>query len=125
VASLIIDPDDLGDAPVITEPFIDRDTLPRDGVTIATVRARVIGQGIVRVSTSMSLDGRPNNSGNAFSNDVVLLDDDGDGVFENNTNITAREGAATGTYVVSIKAESSVNGLRRATMIDFGELTVE
>jgi hypothetical protein len=125
LASLLIDPDDLGDAPVITEPFIDRDTIPRDGVTVAAVRARVSGEGIIRVSTSMALDGRPNNSGNSFSNDVVLLDDDGDGVFENNTDITARELATTGTYVVSIKAESSVNGLRRATMVDFAEITVE
>lgn len=113
----------VGDAPTITAPTLSALELPRDGVTALTLSAGVQGQGIVRVSSAMLFGGLRDTSGNSLNAEVVLSDDDGDGVFSS-AAITANPGTVLGVREVRVKAESSVGGRRRASAVDFARLNV-
>lgn len=130
LASMKLDPTNVGDAPSITSPTVDRATLPRDGTTTATIRASVSGAGIVRVTSATLRDGRRDTASNCLAGEVVMLDDGmngdataGDGVFTS-PGIYASSCTPTADFVLRVKVESNVGGKRLATAVDFATLTI-
>lgn len=133
LATLAIDPVDLGAAPLITNASVDPDTIGLDGsgetVASATINTddTVLGVGFTAL-----LDGSPDSN---VGPGVLLLDDGlngdaaaGDSIYTAagivHSFVTARD-ADTGPRTVRIAVEvEGADGVRHATAMDVGTLTV-
>jgi hypothetical protein len=123
LATLDIDPLDLGSAPLIVDPAINPASIPVGGAQAATVSAGVLtafpDDKIIRVSNAIRFDGLDN----SHVNHAVLLDD-GTGVFSSD-RITADSVAVPGPRIVRIKVEVVDSaGRRHATAVDFDPFEV-
>ena len=129
LATLDLNPVELGEAPVVSEPTIDPTTLPLDGETEATVSAafeaggRLVGLGLVALR-----DGRVD--GNLYAQ---LFDDGddgdaeaGDGVFSARFHANgSEEEDLAGPRMLRIEAEiETADGRRHATAVEFGPVTL-
>jgi len=134
LATLALDPIDLGDAPFITDTSIEPPTIALDHGSEATVVATVDADGqVLGVGFAAMLDGAvdPN-----VSAGLLLFDDGtngdstaGDGIYTNSAIthafVVARDDD-TGPRVVRIAAEvEGADGRRHATAVDIGTLVVE
>lgn len=133
LATLSIDPVDLGEAPMIADASIAPDTigLDRNGEAVATATITT-GNTVLGIGFAALLDGSPDvNVGSG----VLLLDDGqngdtaaGDGIYTAagivHSMVTARDDD-TGPRIVRIAAEvEGADGRRHATALDSGTLTV-
>ncbi len=134
LATLSIDPVDLGEAPSISGASIDPATIGLDGGSTATASATITSADtVLGVGFAALLDGTldPN-----VGNGLVLLDDGqngdmaaGDGIYTAagivHSTIVAQDDD-TGPRVIRIAAEvEGADGRRHATALDIGTLTVE
>jgi hypothetical protein len=134
LATLSIDPVDLGEAPMISDASITPDTIELNAGSEATASATITtSQTLLGVGFAALLDGAPDPNVGAGR---VLLDDGqngdvaaGDGISTAagivHSTITVRDDD-TGPRTVRIAAEvEETDGRRHATAIDIGTLTVE
>jgi hypothetical protein len=133
LATLSIDPVDLGEAPLITDASVDPDTigLNASSETIASATVTTAGT-VLGVGFAALLDGAPDAN---VGSGRLLLDDGqngdaaaGDGIYTaaaiTHSSVVAREND-TGPRVVRIAVEvEGADGRRHATALDIGTLTV-
>jgi hypothetical protein len=133
LATLAIDPVDLGNAPMVADASVAPDTIGLNGSSEAVASATVTTDAtVLGVGFTALLDGNPDPN---VSTGRLLLDDGqngdetaGDGIYTaaaiTHLMVTARE-SDIGPRVVRIAAEvEDAGGLRHATALDIGTLTI-